>query len=73
MEDWFNRKLAICQRYKHASATLQLSKFDKLVPTYQDIAPRNLIIGADGKVWLIYWGSGEHLGFTPWKYTLRPW
>lgn len=30
-------------------------KFEKLLLTHQDIAPRNLILNALGKVWLIDW------------------
>ncbi|PYI01162.1 hypothetical protein BO78DRAFT_436455, partial [Aspergillus sclerotiicarbonarius CBS 121057] len=57
MEDWFNRNLAISQQAGQAPATTPPFLFDNLVITHQDISPRNLIIGADGKVWLISWGS----------------
>ncbi|OAT03284.1 hypothetical protein BDBG_16040 [Blastomyces gilchristii SLH14081] len=36
--------------------TLPQFRIDKLVLTYQDIAPRNLILGPDDKVWLVDWG-----------------
>jgi hypothetical protein len=57
MEDWFNRKLAICQHFKQAPATVSPFRFEKLVLTHQDIAPRNLILGPSGMVWLIDWGD----------------
>jgi aminoglycoside phosphotransferase (APT) family kinase protein len=57
MEDWFNRKLAICQHFKQAPDTVPPFCFERLVLTHQDIAPRNLILGSTGKVWLIDWGD----------------
>ncbi|KAL2365203.1 hypothetical protein RJZ56_001821 [Blastomyces dermatitidis] len=56
LEDWFNRKLTICQHFKQSPSTLPQFRIDKLVLTYQDIAPRNLILGPDDKVWLVDWG-----------------
>jgi aminoglycoside phosphotransferase (APT) family kinase protein len=57
LEAWFNRKLAICKNFKQAPETVPPFHFDKLVLTHQDIAPRNLILGPDWKVWLIDWGD----------------
>jgi shikimate kinase len=56
LEAWFNRRLEICKRFKQAPETTPPFKFDKLVLTHLDIAPRNLILGPDGKVRL-YWGD----------------
>lgn len=57
LEAWFNHKLTVCKNCKQAPETVPPFHFDKLVYTHQDIAPRNLILGADGKVWLIDWGD----------------
>ncbi|EEP79738.1 predicted protein [Uncinocarpus reesii 1704] len=57
MEDWFNRKLEICQSFKQAPDAVPPFCFDKLVLTHQDIALRNLILDPEGKVWLIDWGD----------------
>ncbi|RJE21200.1 Phosphotransferase enzyme family [Aspergillus sclerotialis] len=57
LEGWFNHKLAICKNFKQAPETVPPFHFDKLVLTLQDIVPRNLILGPDGRVWLIDWGD----------------
>lgn len=57
LESWFNNKLAICKKFKQAPETVPPFRFDKLVLTHQDISPRNLILGPDGRVWLIDWGD----------------
>ncbi|OJD18253.1 hypothetical protein AJ78_01692 [Emergomyces pasteurianus Ep9510] len=57
LEAWFNHKLTICKNFKQAPETVPPFHFDKLVLTHQDIAPRNLILGPDRKVWLIDWGD----------------
>ncbi|KFY64053.1 hypothetical protein V496_03486, partial [Pseudogymnoascus sp. VKM F-4515 (FW-2607)] len=55
MEGWFNHKLDICQGFSEASRTTPRFAFEKLVLTHQDIAPRNIILDAGGKAWLIDW------------------
>ncbi|KAE8350088.1 kinase-like domain-containing protein [Aspergillus coremiiformis] len=57
IESWFNRRLEISQKFHQAPETVPLFHFDKVVLTHLDIAPRNLILGPDGKVWLIDWGD----------------
>ncbi|KAK2738841.1 hypothetical protein FQN55_000397 [Onygenales sp. PD_40] len=57
LEAWFNNRLAISKRCRKAPDTVPPFRFDKLVLTHHDIAPRNLILGPDGKVVLIDWGD----------------
>lgn len=57
LESWFNRRLAISQRFNQAPDIVPPFRFDKLVLSHQDIAPRNLILHPDGKVYLIDWGD----------------
>jgi hypothetical protein len=57
LETWFNRRLEISQKFHQAPDTVPPFHFDKLVLTHLDIALRNLILGHDGKVWLIGWGD----------------
>lgn len=56
-EAWFNRRLDISQKFHQAPETAPLFHFDKLVVTHLDIALHNLILGPDGKVWLIDLGD----------------
>ena len=65
LEDWFNHKLAICEKTKQAIPGTPKFKFQRLVLTHQDIAPRNLILDTSGHVWLIDWAfAGAYpLGF----------
>ena len=65
LESWFNHKIKVCIRLKQAPSDTPRFKFKKLVLTHQDIAPRNLIIDAQEKLWLIDWGiAGVYpLGF----------
>ncbi|KAB8229917.1 uncharacterized protein BDW43DRAFT_314563 [Aspergillus alliaceus] len=57
LEAWFNDRLEISQKFHQAPDTVPPFHFDKLVLTHLDIAPRNLILDPDGKVWLIDWGD----------------
>lgn len=57
LEAWFNHKLAVCKNFKQAPETVPPFHFDNLVLAHKDIAPRNLILGPDRKVWLIDWGD----------------
>lgn len=65
LESWFNHKIEVCIRLKQSPSDTLRFKFKKLVLTHQDIAPRNLIIDAQEKLWLIDWGiAGVYpLGF----------
>ncbi|KAJ9219558.1 hypothetical protein DTO027B5_4826 [Paecilomyces variotii] len=56
-EGWFNHKLDICKKYKHASSDLPPFKFTEFVLTHQDISPRNLILDRNGLVWLVDWAD----------------
>lgn len=56
LEDWCNHKIDVCIRFKQLSRRAPRFKFRELVLTHQDIAPRNLILDAQGKVWMIDWG-----------------
>lgn len=61
MEDWFNHKLDICNQYKQSVPNTPRFKFENLVFTHQDMAPRNMILDGSGKVWLIDWAySGAY-------------
>ncbi|PLB50381.1 hypothetical protein P170DRAFT_445706 [Aspergillus steynii IBT 23096] len=57
LEDWFNLRLIITKKFYQAPDTTPPFHFDRLVLTHSDIAPRNLILGTDGKVHLIDWGD----------------
>ncbi|KAL4929002.1 uncharacterized protein BDV17DRAFT_291007 [Aspergillus undulatus] len=57
MEAWFNRKLEICQDLRQCAESVPPFRFRRLVLTHDDIAPRNLILRPDRKVWLIDWGD----------------
>jgi hypothetical protein len=65
LESWFNHKIEVCIRLNQAPSDTPRFKFKNLVLTHQDIAPRNLIIDAQEKLWLIDWGiAGVYpLGF----------
>lgn len=56
LEDWCNHKIDVCRKFKQLSRFAPKFRFQRLVLTHQDIAPRNVIIDAQGKVWLIDWG-----------------
>ncbi|KAK3943427.1 kinase-like domain protein [Diplogelasinospora grovesii] len=59
LEDWCNHKIDICIKFNQLpwhARYLKRFRFNKLVLAHQDIAPRNLILDAQGKVWLIDWG-----------------
>jgi aminoglycoside phosphotransferase (APT) family kinase protein len=55
LEDWCNHKIDLCKQYKQLKRHTPRFKFRRLVFTHQDIAPRNLILDAQGKVWMIDW------------------
>ncbi|OBT66617.1 hypothetical protein VE03_03943 [Pseudogymnoascus sp. 23342-1-I1] len=63
MQAWFNHKLDICQGCRQAAADTPRFAFKDLVLTHQDIAPRNLILDASGRVWLLDWAfAGAYPG-----------
>lgn len=55
MEEWFNYKLDVCNQYKQSVPNTPRFKFENLLLTHQDMAPRNMILDGLGKVWLIGW------------------
>lgn len=64
IEAWFNERLLVCQQFGRASLTHPSfsGHFDNLVMCHMDIAPRNLILDGQGKVWLLDWA---HAGGYP--------
>lgn len=57
LENWYSHKIDICLKFKKLSRRVPRFRFRRLVFTNQDIAPRNLILDRQGKVWMIVWGS----------------
>jgi aminoglycoside phosphotransferase (APT) family kinase protein len=57
LQAWFNRRLEITQHFNQAPKDADPFQFDRLVLRHHDIAPRNLILGPDGKVCLIDWAD----------------
>jgi hypothetical protein len=55
LEDWCNHKVDISILFEDIPPDSPRFKFEQLVFTHQDIAPRNNIVDAQGKVW-IDWG-----------------
>jgi hypothetical protein len=55
LEDWCNHKIDVCIVVKQLQSKVKRFKFSELVFTHQDIASRNSILDAQGKVWLIDW------------------
>ena len=62
LEDWCNHKLDVCLRFKQAPVDTPRFTFRDVVLTHQDLAPRNIILDKEKKVWLIDWG---HAGIFP--------
>lgn len=63
MTAWFARKLRACQRVGRAPK--DAPAFDTLGPlvmSHQDLCPRNLLLGDDGRLWVLDW---ENAGFYP--------
>ncbi|EPE35578.1 Protein kinase-like (PK-like) [Glarea lozoyensis ATCC 20868] len=56
LEDWCNHKVDISILFKDIPSDSPRFKFEQLVFTHQDIAPRNNILDVQGKVWMIDWG-----------------
>ena len=50
-------RLEIPQKFHQAPDTVPPFRFEKLVLTHLDVAPRNLILNSDGRAWLIDWGN----------------
>lgn len=56
LEDWCNHKLDVCLRFKQAPVDTPRFTFRDIVLTHQDIAPRNILLDDEERVWLIDWG-----------------
>ncbi|RDW68974.1 uncharacterized protein DSM5745_08734 [Aspergillus mulundensis] len=57
MQEWFNHKLEIAKAWNKAPNDIPDFKFEEFVLTHQDVSPRNLILDADGQVWLVDWAD----------------
>jgi thiamine kinase-like enzyme len=55
LEDWCNHKIDVCIQFKQLEQHAPRFKFRSLVLTHQDIAPRNPVLDAQGKVWMLDW------------------
>lgn len=53
LEDWCNHKIGVCIKFRQLPQHTLRFKFRRLVLTHQDIAPGNLVLDAQGKVWMI--------------------
>lgn len=62
LEGWCNHKTDVCIKFQQLPSDTPRFRFQKLVFSHQDIAPRNLILDPQGKVWLIDWSWA---GFYP--------
>jgi hypothetical protein len=66
MEAWFNECLIVCQEFGRASKSQPslTGQFSRLVMCHLDVAPRNLILDHQGKIWMLDWafagGYPEH-------------
>lgn len=57
VQAWYNRRLEITQHFHQAPPDALPFVFNKYTITHYDVAPPNLILDSDGKVWLIDWGD----------------
>ncbi|KAJ3778630.1 kinase-like domain-containing protein [Lentinula raphanica] len=67
LADFFSERAEIAFRYAklpehHPKRSLHFDDSEALVFTHQDINPRNIIVGEDGRLWMIDWGLS---GFYP--------
>ncbi|KAF4763671.1 hypothetical protein HAV15_000135 [Penicillium sp. str.  len=57
LQAWYNRRLEITQHFHQAPPDALPFVFNKYTITQYDVAPHNLTLDSDGKVWLIDWGD----------------
>jgi serine/threonine protein kinase len=59
LESFFNQRLEIAKSFSRVSKSIPPFNFDnfKFALTHLDIAPRNLVLDSDGKVWLVDWAN----------------
>jgi hypothetical protein len=62
LEDWLNHKRDVCLRFKRIPRSTPRFEVRDVVLTHQDIAPRNIMLDPDKRVWLIDWA---HAGIYP--------
>ncbi|TFY51305.1 hypothetical protein EVJ58_g10638 [Rhodofomes roseus] len=56
MADWFNGRLRTSEDFYHFKLGYGFDDKAPLVMTHGDLAMRNVIVGTDGRLWLIDWG-----------------
>jgi hypothetical protein len=56
LEVWCNHKIDVCILVQQLPADFPRFQFQDLVFTHQGIAPRNLILDAKRRLWLVDWG-----------------
>jgi hypothetical protein len=65
LEDWFNRRLAVCKTVKIALDQPSFSgTFKPLVMCHLDLLDRNLMLDKRGRVWILDWSHSG--GYPPW-------
>jgi thiamine kinase-like enzyme len=55
-EKWINWKLGLSKYFGRAAADVPEIEYQYFVLIHGDLSPRNLILDADNRVWLIDWG-----------------
>lgn len=65
LASWFSRKLSVSKRIRKTSPDApEMDTSWPLVLVHQDLGPHNLILGDDGRLWVIDWGwSGFYPGW----------
>ncbi|KAH7265561.1 uncharacterized protein BKA55DRAFT_672390 [Fusarium redolens] len=56
LEDWCNHKIDVCVMVKQLPPGTPRFEFKDIVLTHQDLAPRNLVLDKDMKLWVLDWG-----------------
>ncbi|KLO88697.1 Uncharacterized protein LW93_4508 [Fusarium fujikuroi] len=56
LEDWCNHKIDVCVMVKQLPPDTTKFEFKDIVLTHQDLAPRNLVVDKDMKLWVLDWG-----------------
>ncbi|KAF5700137.1 kinase-like (PK-like) [Fusarium mundagurra] len=58
LEDWCNHKIDVCIMVKQLPPDTTRFEFKDIVLTHQDLAPRNLAVDKDMRLWVLDWGCG---------------
>lgn len=64
IEDWFNGRIVVCQRHGKLLKTEPPFQFQRFVMCHMDLKMTNILIDANGDVWIIDWGSAG--AYPPW-------